>query len=70
MKEDERVQADKVVEIMATSKTIEEWVQNCEFVKSHWGGSYPPFWYEAIGDSQVAKQTFLKFGYYPNEETL
>jgi len=37
----------EVVKLMKTSKTEEEWNNNCDKVKKACDG-YPPFWYQAI----------------------
>lgn len=37
----------EVVALMESSKSEEEWNENCDAVKRQCGG-YPPFWYTAI----------------------
>ena len=40
--------ADQVVELMLSSKSEDEWNQNCDKVKAEFGGNYPDFWFAKI----------------------
>jgi len=51
----------EVVDLMASSNTADEWNANCDKVKKACGG-YPDFWYRAIIQSGVARETTAKFG--------
>ena len=51
----------RVVELMRSSNSEDEWNTNCDKVKKACGG-YPPFWYKAIIQSGVAAETAAKFG--------
>jgi len=44
-----------VVELMKSSKTEQEWNDNCDRVKREFGG-YPDFWYSAIVLSGIARE--------------
>ena len=52
----------EVVALMKSSISEDSWNQNCDHVKSQFGGQYPPFWYSAIVISGVAKETAAKWG--------
>lgn len=39
---------DEVVSLMSSSKSENEWNQNCDQVKASFNGQYPDFWYFAI----------------------
>jgi hypothetical protein len=43
-----------VVALMESSRTPDEWNQNCDTVKSANGGDYPLFWWKAIVKSGLA----------------
>lgn len=47
--------------LMESSKNIEEWVSNCELIKKAYHDMYPPFWYDLIGKSGLAKLKFKSF---------
>lgn len=51
----------EVIDLMKGSKSESEWNANCDKVKREFGG-YPDFWYEAIIQPGVAKETLEKFG--------
>jgi hypothetical protein len=51
----------EVVDLMASSKSSEEWDANCETVKRKNGGNYPRFWYTAILASGLATFTSMKW---------
>jgi len=47
----------EVVELMKSSKNVDEWNLNCDKVKEQFQGQYPDFWYEAILVSGVYNKT-------------
>lgn len=49
----------EVVDLMKSSKSQQEWNQNCDKVKAACGG-YPDFWYSAIVLSGLLEQTLGK----------
>ena len=51
---------NKTINIMKNSKTIEEWIENCEIVQIAFGGEYPDFWYQVIGEGGIAREAFFK----------
>lgn len=38
----------EVVVLMQSSKTEQEWNENCDLVKAAYGGDYPQFWFGTI----------------------
>lgn len=38
----------EVIDLMRSSKTEEEWNENCEKVKEAHGGQYPDYWFASI----------------------
>lgn len=38
----------EVIELMKSSKSEQEWNDNCEEVKSSFRGRYPGYWYEEV----------------------
>lgn len=46
-------QENDVVDLMLSSKTVDEWNDNCDRVKEANGGQYPGFWYKSIIQSGV-----------------
>ena len=53
---------NKVVELMKSSKSEQEWNKNCNTVRKSHGGAYPTFWYKAIVLSGVSGETAAKWG--------
>jgi len=51
----------EVVALMESSKTAREWDDNCDKVKSVFGG-YPTFWFPAILASGLAKRVLARCG--------
>jgi hypothetical protein len=51
---------DKIVALMESSRSAQEWDANCDKVKAACGG-YPAGWYAAIVLSGVAAKTMAKF---------
>jgi len=51
----------QVVELMKSSKSEKEWNDNCDKVKSVFGG-YPDFWYSAIVLSGVLNSVTKSWG--------
>lgn len=51
----------EVVDLMASSKSSQEWDDNCTKVKAKNGGNYPFFWYRAILVSGLATATSMKW---------
>ena len=47
----------EVVTLMMSSRSEEEWDDNCDKVKASHGGRYPGFWWQAIQMSGVAAIT-------------
>jgi len=52
----------QVVELMKSSNSEAEWNSNCDKVKAAFDGQYPPFWWSAIMQSGVARETTAKWG--------
>lgn len=52
---------DEVVTLMKSSATEAQWNANCDKVKAACGG-YPPFWFEVILRSGVARETMASWG--------
>lgn len=40
--------AEQVVELMLSSKSENQWSDNCDKVKAEFGGNYPDFWFVKI----------------------
>jgi hypothetical protein len=38
----------QVVDLMKSSKNVDEWNNNCDKVKAAFGGQYPSFWFSVI----------------------
>ena len=53
--------SEGVVELMRTSKSEEEWNNNCDKVKAANGKDYPAFWYESIMLSGVAYEVMRRW---------
>ena len=53
----------EVVELMQSSKTEQEWTNNCDKVKAVFGNDYPAFWYKAIIASGLMGKTAANFGF-------
>jgi hypothetical protein len=51
---------DEVIALMSTSKSEEEWNNNCDEVKRRCGG-YPSFWYSTIVISGLMAQITAGF---------
>ncbi|MFC1616377.1 hypothetical protein ACFL21_04500 [Patescibacteria group bacterium] len=51
---------EEVVALMKSSRTAEEWGDNCKRVKADFGG-YPKFWYATILLSGLAEKTLNGF---------
>ncbi len=51
----------EVIALMKSSKSEAEWNNNLDKVQKAFGG-YPDFWYSAIVESGVARETASKFG--------
>lgn len=51
---------NEVVELMKSSKSEQEWNDNCDEVKKKCGG-YPEFWYGAIVISGVINEVNAKY---------
>lgn len=51
---------EQVVALMKSSKSDQEWNDNCDKVKKECGG-YPSFWYSAIVMSGVAGRVTSSF---------
>ena len=56
------MQRDEVVALMESSRSSQEWTDNCLRVKAAHGGRYPAFWYEAVLLSGLARRTMAKYG--------
>jgi len=52
----------QVTDLMKSSKTLQEWLDNCDTVKSAFGGYYPNWWYEMIIISGIANETLANIG--------
>ena len=52
---------EEVAKLMESSKSEQEWNNNCDAVKLRCGG-YPPFWFEAINISGLASRVLASFG--------
>ena len=52
---------EEVVALMKSSKSEQEWNDNCDKVKADFN-DYPDFWYPAIVMSGVAQETANNFG--------
>ena len=52
---------EEVVKLMESSKSEQEWNDNCDKVKKACGG-YPPYWFAAINVSGLAKRVLESFG--------
>lgn len=52
--------AESVSDLMLSSKSEQEWNDNCDEVKKAWQG-YPSFWYEKIIMSGVAQEAKLSW---------
>ena len=52
----------QVTDLMGGSRTLQEWLDNCNTVKSAFGGDYPNWWYEMIIISGIANETLDKIG--------
>jgi len=50
----------KIIALMESSKSEEEWNANCELVKEKCNG-YPSFWYETIVLSKIAQKVAAKW---------
>jgi len=57
---------EQVAAVMETSRSEEEWDKNCDLVKTAFGGNYPPFWFDAVLASGVARRTMANFGASPD----
>lgn len=53
----------EVIDLMASSQTANEWNNNAGKVKATFGG-YPPFWYETIIMSGLAKLVAARWNAY------
>jgi hypothetical protein len=47
----------EIIDLMKSSKSDNEWNDNCAKVKTEFGGHYPDFWYAAIIQSDLVNQT-------------
>lgn len=56
----EEMTQDDVVALMESSRSEDEWNQNCDRVKAACGG-YPDYWYAAVVLSGVAARTQAKW---------
>lgn len=56
---------EAVVALMRSSKSAEEWDNNCDRVKQELGG-YPAYWYELIIASGLAREVMAAFGETPD----
>ena len=52
---------NEVTKLMESSKSENEWNNNCDIVKRECGG-YPPFWYSAIVISGLMGKTASSWG--------
>jgi len=52
---------NEVKKLMESSKTIAEWNENCDKVKSSHNGQYPDFWYKEIVLSGLMKRTEFNY---------
>lgn len=52
---------EQVIELMKTSKSEDEWNDNCVIVKEKCNG-YPDFWYKSVIMSGIADEVLGKFG--------
>lgn len=50
----------EVIELMKSSKSEDEWNNNCDIVKSKCNG-YPEFWYASIILSGLINETRIKY---------
>jgi hypothetical protein len=60
-KQENTMDEQEVVTLMASSLTAVEWNANCDKVKNACGG-YPSFWFDAVIRSGVAAKTAANFG--------
>ncbi len=51
---------EEVIELMESSKSTDEWGDNCDKVKKEFDW-YPSFWYKEIIISWIADKTLSKF---------
>ncbi len=56
---------DEVIALMETSKSAQEWDNNCDKIKKACSG-YPAFWWETIIQSGRARRIMAKFGESPD----
>lgn len=54
----------EVVALMESSKSAQEWDDNCDLVKAN--GGYPDFWFPVIIMSGLARRVMAKFGETPD----
>jgi len=48
----------EVIDLMQSSKSLDEWNNNCLLVRARLGG-YPPYWYRTIILSGLQERVFL-----------
>lgn len=52
---------DEVVTLMESSKSENEWNDNCDKVKAAFGGEYPEFWFNSIILTGLLNETMNKW---------
>lgn len=57
MKELKFLDKQGVIDLMKSSKSLQEWRLNCNKVKQAYGGDYPDYWYQEIILSGLCDRT-------------